>query len=161
MKAQVAIYDTHEKALNAIKVLNDHNFPMKHVSLLGKAEIVDDHIHVKSLEGVKAAPALLGVGAGTVIGLLSGIGAFAIPGFGFLYGAGALIGIIGGFDIGLITGGVISLLTHVGFQKDEVVKLEKHLKESKFLVVVKGSVEEVEKAREILDADGSHLEFIA
>lgn len=160
MKSQVAIYATHEQALNAIKVLNSHEFPMEHVALLGKAEVIDDHIHVNSLEGVKATPGVIGVGAGTIVGLLSGIGAFAIPGFGFLYGAGALIGIIGGFELGLVSGGILTLLARIGIRKDEVVKVEEHLKEGKFLVVVKGSEEEIEKAKQILHTEGTHLDYV-
>ena len=160
MKSQVAIYDTHEKALGAIQVLNNHHFPMNHVSLLGKAEVIDDHIHVKSLEGMKAAPGILGVGAGTVVGLLTGIGAFAIPGFGFLYGAGALIGVIGGFELGLVSGGILTLLARIGIQDDDVVKVEEHLNEGKFLVVVKGSEEEIEKAKQILHTEGTHFDYV-
>ena len=155
MKSEVAVFDSHEKALEAIKLLNDREFPMDKVSILGQAELMDDHIHVQSLDALKTAPGLLGVGAGTVLGLLTGIGAFAIPGFGFLYGAGALVGIIGGFDIGLVSGGLISLLVNVGVQEDEVVQVEQHLKEGKFLVIVNGSTEQIEKAKVILSESGS------
>ncbi|PZX94528.1 hypothetical protein DOS84_02940 [Flavobacterium aquariorum] len=161
MESQIAIYDTHEKAVNAIKVLNQENFPMDHVSLLGKAEIIEDHIHIKSLDTIKKTPALVGMGAGTLIGLLSGIGVFAIPGFGFLYGAGALIGIIAGLDLGLVTGSFISLLAFTGIKEEEVVKCEQHLKEGKFMVIVKGAKEEIEKAKHILHTEGNHLEFIS
>ena len=159
MKIQIAIYDTHEKAINAIKLLADHNFPMSHVSLLGKAEVIDENIHIQTLEPIKNAPVFLGVGAGAIIGLLSGIGVFAIPGFGFLYGAGALVGAIGGFDIGIITGGISTLLLTIGINKDDTVKYHEHLNQGKFLVFVNGPLEEVEKAKDILQADGTHLEI--
>ncbi len=160
MKANVAVYKTHDQAVEAIKKLNDKEFPMKHVSLLGKAELVDGHLHVKSLDKLKEAPALLGVGAGTLVGLLSGLGAFAIPGFGFIYGAGALVGALAGFDLGLITGGILSFLTNVGIQEDTIKKMEEHLKKGKFLVVVHGPAGEVDKAREILHTHGTHTDMI-
>lgn len=160
MKSRVAVYDTHEKAINAIKVLNDKHFPMEHISLIGKAEITDDHIHIKSLETVKNAPVLIGSGAGLIIGLLSGIGVFTVPGFGFLYGAGALIGAIGGFDLGLVTGGIGTLLATIGIKKDRVVKCHEHMNEGKFLVIVNGSEKEIEKAEHILHTEGSHLQFV-
>jgi hypothetical protein len=160
MESQIAIYDTHEKAVNAIKVLSQHEFPMDNVSLLGKAEVIEDHIHIKSLDTIKKAPALVGMGAGTLIGLLSGIGVFAIPGFGFLYGAGALVGIIAGLDLGLVAGGFISLLAFTGIKEEEVVKCEEHLKEGKFMVIVNGSGKEIERAKHILHTEGNHLEFI-
>lgn len=160
MKSKIAVYETHEEAIDAIKVLNDQDFPMSNVSLLGTAEIVEDHIHVRSTDTFKKAPAVIGMGAGTVIGLLSGIGVFTIPGFGFLYGAGALIGAIAGFDLGIVTGGLVSFLSLVGVKDDVVVKCEEHLKEGRFMVVVNGSIEEVEKAEHILHTEGTHLEFV-
>lgn len=160
MKSKIAIYETHEGALEAVKALNEEGFPMSNVSLIGTAEVVDDHIHVRSMDTVKNAPAVIGMGAGTVIGLLSGIGIFTIPGFGFLYGAGALIGAIAGFDLGIITGGVISFFTHLGIKEDSVVKCEEHLKEGRFMVVINGSIEDVERAEHILHAEGAHLEFV-
>ncbi|WP_281637833.1 hypothetical protein [Flavobacterium marginilacus] len=161
MKSQIAVYDTHDKAVSAIKRLSHENFSMDHVSLLGKAEVIEDHIQVKSLDTIKKTPAVIGMGAGTLLGLLSGVGVFAIPGFGFLYGAGALVGIIAGLDLGLIAGGTISLLSFTGLKEEEVVKCQEHLKEGKFMVIVKGAQEEIERAKHILHTDGDHLEMIA
>jgi uncharacterized membrane protein len=160
MESQIAIYDTHEKAVNAIKVLSEQGFPMDNVSLLGKAVIIEDHIHIKSLDTIKETPALVGMGAGTLIGLLSGIGVFTIPGFGFLYGAGALVGIIAGLDLGIVAGGFISLLTFIGIKEDKVVKCHEHLKEGKFIVIANGSNEEIQRAKHILHTEGNHLEFV-
>lgn len=160
MKSQIAIYDSHEKAVNAIKVLSEQGFPMDNVSLLGKAEVIEDHIHIQSLDTMKETPALVGMGAGTLIGLLSGIGVFTIPGFGFLYGAGALVGIIAGLDLGIVAGGFISLLTFIGIKEDKVVKCHEHLKEGKFIVIVNGSKEEIRYAKHILHTEGNHLEFV-
>lgn len=160
MESQIAIYETHDKAVEAIKLLSHNDFPMNIVSLIGKAEVIEDHIQIQSLDTIKKAPALIGMGAGTVLGLLSGIGVFAIPGFGFLYGAGALVGIIAGLDLGLIAGGFISLLNFTGIKEEEVVKCQEHLKEGKFMVIVKGDREDIDKAKHILHTDNSHLEMI-
>ena len=92
MKTKVAVYDSHEKAVSALKKLAESKFPMNKISLIGKSEVMDDHVHLKSLAPIKNTPAFVGIGAGALIGLLSGIGVFSIPGFGFLYRAGALIG---------------------------------------------------------------------
>lgn len=160
MDTQIAVFDTHEKALHAISVLNDYHFPMAHVTLLGKADVIDNHIHVRSLTPIKNAPALLGMGAGTLIGLLSGLGVFAIPGFGFIYGAGALIGAIAGFDIGIVGGGIVSLLAILGIRKDKQIICKEHLEEGKFMVIVHGTPEEVAKGENILHTHGTHLEFV-
>lgn len=160
MKSKIAIYNTHDEAVEAVKVLNDQDFPMNNVSLLGTAEVIEDHIHVRSMDTIKKAPAIIGMGAGTLIGLLSGIGIFTIPGFGFLYGAGALVGAIAGFDLGIVTGGFISFLSYIGIKEDSVVKCQEHLKEGKFMIVVTGSLDEIEEAEHILHTDGTHLEFV-
>lgn len=159
MKSKIAIYETHKEAVDAVKMLYDHGFPMKNVSLIGTAEIIDDHIHVRTSDVMQKTPAVIGMGAGTVVGLLSGIGVFAIPGFGFLYGAGALVGAIAGFDLGFVAGGIISILSFLGIKEDEVVKYEEHLKEGKFMVALNGSEEEIEKAEHILHTEGTHLEI--
>ncbi|MGQ7944438.1 hypothetical protein [Flavobacterium sp. WC2509] len=161
MKSQIAVYDTHDKAVNAIKRLSQEKFSMDHVSLLGKAEVVEDHIQIKSLDTIDKTPAIVGMGAGTLVGLLSGIGVFAIPGFGFLYGAGALIGIIAGLDLGLIAGSLVSLLSFTGLKEEEVVKCQEHVKEGRFIVIVKGTLDEIERAKHILHTEGNHLEFIS
>ncbi|REH00798.1 hypothetical protein [Flavobacterium aquicola] len=161
MKSQIAVYDTHDKAVNAIKRLSQENFSMNQVSLLGKAEVVEDHIEIKSLDTINKTPAIVGMSAGTLVGLLSGIGVFAIPGFGFLYGAGALVGIIAGLDIGLVAGGLVSLLSFTGLREEEVIKCQEHVKEGKFVVIVKGALDEIEKAKHILHTEGNHFEFIS
>lgn len=160
MEQQIAIYDSHEKAVNAVRKLSESGFQMKHVSLLGKADVIDDHVHVHSLENAKNAPVLIGVGAGALVGLLSGLGVFAIPGFGFLYGAGAVVGAFGGFDLGLVTGGIASLLATAGIKEDKVVRFHEHLADGKFAVVVNGSQDEVKQAENLLNADGSHSAMV-
>lgn len=157
MKSKVAIYESHEKTIDAIKVLNKEKFPMKQVSLIGSAEIIDDHLHVRSLDTVKNAPLLVGAGAGIITGLLSGLGVFSIPGFGFLYGAGAVVGAVAGFDFGLIAGGFVTVLAMLGIKKESVVRYKEHLKEGRFMVVVNGSLKEIEKAEHILHTEGTHL----
>jgi uncharacterized membrane protein len=160
MKSKIAVYDSREEAIKALELLNDQGFPMKKVSLLGKADVVDDHIHVKSIDKIKNAPVLLGVGAGTTLGLLAGLGAFTIPGFGFLYGAGAIIGALAGFDLGLVSGGLVTLLTELGIHKDHVVKVNEHLDSGRFVVIVQGSEEDVERAASILNKYNKHHELM-
>ncbi len=159
MKSKVAIYDTHEKALNAVRALDKSGFSLKQVSLIGKAVVVDGDLHIQSYDTVKNAPLLIGAGAGVVAGLLTGIGVFAIPGFGFLYGAGALIGAIAGFDIGLIGGGVTSILVRLGITKESVVKYEEKLNLGMFMVVVNGPLKDIKKAEKILHTEGTHLQL--
>ena len=150
MITKIASYGSHEKALDAIKDLKKAGFPLKQVSLIGEAQIVDDHMCVSSVEPIKNLPIAVGALAGIVTGLLTGIGIFGIPGFGFLYGAGAIVGAIGGLDLGIIGGGLVTILTHIGIKNDEVIKYEEHIREGKFLLVAKGTQQEIERAETIL-----------
>jgi uncharacterized membrane protein len=159
MKSQVAIYENHELAIKALERLKDADFPMEKTSLIGQAEIVDDHVHVKSLDDMRVKATGLGVVATSTLGLLTGLGIFAVPGLGFLYGAGALVGAIAGAEIGVVGSALFSILTTIGFHSDYIVKYEQHIKEGRFLVIVNGTLEEVERAENILHTEGTHLEL--
>jgi len=160
MKSKIAIYNSHEEAIKALKALKDAGFPMKRVSLLAKADMNDNHLEIESEEKMKNAPVLLGVGAGTTLGLLAGLGAFSIPGFGFLYGAGAIIGALGGFDLGLVSGGLISMLSELGFKKDHSEKVNEHLDAKRFALIVQGTDEEIAKAEAILKNYNKHHDML-
>ena len=159
MKATVGVYDSHEKAKQAIIELKKANFPVEKLSLIGQAEVIDDDIKVKSRESYSAMG--LGIGAilGPVLGILTGVGVFAIPGLGFLYGAGAIVGAIAGLDFGIIGGGIATVLTEVGIKDDYIVKYEEHLKEGNFIVLAQGSESDVDRAKEILHTTGQHMEL--
>lgn len=159
MNAKVAVYDSHDKAIEAVCELEAQGFPVKQVSIVGKAEIIDDHIHVKSLDMAKNAPVLVGTGAGVIVGILTGLGVFAIPGFGPLYGAGAVVGALAGLDFGLIGGGLVTLLATIGIKEESVVKYRQHMKEGKFIVVVQGTLDQINQAEQIIHSEGTHLEF--
>lgn len=159
MKSKVAVYETHDKALNAVKRLKDTNFPVKKVSIVGKALIIDDHMYLKSLDTLKTLPIALGTIAGIVIGILTGIGVFAIPGFGALYGAGAVVGAAGGLELGILGGGLATIFAHLGIKKNDVLKYEQHLHTGNFLVVVQGDLKEIEQAEHVLHTEGTHLEL--
>lgn len=159
MKSTVGVYDSHEAAFAAIKKLQASGFPVKKLSVIGQAEMVDDHLRVKSREPVTNLGVSVGAVAGPILGVLTGAGVFAIPGFGFLFGAGALIGALAGFDVGLVGGGIVTLLTTLFTNKEKVVKYEEHLKAGKFLVIAQGTEEEVEHANQVLHEHGGHIEL--
>ena len=152
MLAKIGVFDSHEQAIAAVECLKSENFPINHVSVIGRLEIIDNHISVKSLDSVKNAPIAIGAVAGVVTGILTGLGVFAIPGFGFLYGAGAIIGLLGGLDIGIIGGGLMTILTHLGIKDEDVIRYDQHIRDGRFLVVVQGKESEVERARKILSS---------
>ncbi len=158
MKASVAVYNSHDDAIHALTELKENGINMKNVSVVGQASIEDDHIKLRSNAPLIASPLLAGSVLGTTLGLLTGIGIFTIPGLGVIFGAGALIGTLGGFEVGAIAGGFASMLLALGIHNDYAVKYEEHIKNGKFLVILKGTEEEIEKASEILDHE--HAEYL-
>ncbi len=160
MKTLIAVYDTHEAALQALAMLKENDYPMKQVSLLGKAEVIDDHVHIHSYEKGKTAPVMLGTGGGAVVGMLTGLGVFAIPGFGFLYGAGAIVGTLAGLDLGLIAGGIASLLASIGIGEHHSKKVHEHLEKGKYTILVHGDAREIDRAEELLRNEGGYYEIV-
>jgi hypothetical protein len=158
MKTTVGIFNSHHEAVMALKMLESEGISLKKVSLMGKAEIVDDEVKIQHHDPLVKAPVGIGVATGLVLGLLTGIGVFAIPGLGFLYGAGAVVGALGGFDFGLITGGVVSVFATLGMKEEDAVMYHEHVKEGKFLLIVNGTEEEINTAKKILHPAETHIE---
>ncbi len=158
IEAKVGMYESHEEAMHALQILSEHKFPLQNVSIIAKAELIEDHMHVKSLKPLKNAPVAIGTIAGVITGILTGMGIFAIPGFGFLFGAGAIVGAIGGFNLGLVGGGILTLLADYGIKKDYLISYEKHIHEGRHLLIVKGSSDEIKKAEHLLHNNGMYLE---
>ena len=159
MKATIAVYNHHKDAVSAVQYLKEQGYSTKNLSILGKADKVQDEVilHNKNENNMmKIAGAEVGVGAalGTTLGVLTGVGLFAIPGLGFLFGAGALVGAIAGFDIGLIGGGVVSALTLGSLEGEDAKAYEKHLAEGKYLVIAQGNEDEVDRAKTMLEMHG-------
>lgn len=161
MNATIGIYDNHDLAVEAVKELKDGGFPVSQLSIMGlmETEVVDNQMHVMPKSSIKAAPLGVGTVLGTTVGILTGVGLFAIPGVGVLYGAGALIGAIAGFDLGLVGGGIASALASVGVKDENTKKYHDALAAGKFLVLVHGHEADVNKAKDILHAHGTHDEL--
>ena len=159
METTVGVYDSYEKAIKALEKIKAGGFPAKQISLVSKAEMKNNHMHVNSHEGLDIAELSIGLAVGPVLGILTGVGLFAIPGFGFLFGAGAIVGALAGFDIGLIGAGALSFLTFVGVELKHHKKYQDHLNAGNFLLIAHGSPAEVQIAHEILESHGNHIEL--
>jgi hypothetical protein len=87
-------------------------------------------------------------------GMLFGAAAFAIPGIGPVLVAGPLVAwIIGALEGAVVVGGVSAVgagLISIGIPKDSVLKYEVALKTDKYLLVVHGTAEAVDKAKNII-----------
>ncbi|MEZ5015032.1 MAG: hypothetical protein R2794_12140 [Chitinophagales bacterium] len=157
----IGVYTTHDKAVEAAKILKTHGFSDKQVSILWHKKEIDEEYHQqeKKITTTEAAEIGTTISIGGVLGVLTGIGVFAIPGLGFLYGAGALIGAVAGADFGIVAGGIIGALSISGVKRHHEEKYDADLRAGKYLVLVQGGKEEVQQAKSLLDAHGEHAGF--
>lgn len=153
MNTAIVVCDSHTDAIEAVNTLKDNGYPTKNLSIIGKADKAKDAVIMDDKKVMNVAGTEAGVGAvlGSALGILAGVGIFAIPGLGFLYGAGALVGGIAGFDFGLIGGGLVSALTVAGIKVNETQKFDDYIKEGKFLAIAQGSEDEIHKIEKLLE----------
>lgn len=158
MNATIGIYDTHDLAVQAVQELKQKGYHMAQLSIMGRAvtEVIDEDMHITEKSPLKVAGLGVGTVLGTTLGVLAGVGIFAVPGLGFLYGAGAVVGAIAGFDFGLIGGGIASALATVGVKDENLEKYHNALDAGKFIVIAHGSEEDVNKAKNMLHDHGTH-----
>lgn len=155
----VGVYPTHEKAIEAVEELKREGYPVEQVSLLGTAVIIDDLMHVKYYRRSKNIPAITGAILGPILGILTGVKLFIIPGLGFLFGIGALLGALAGFSLGIVAGGAITVLATLIIKRKNILKYHEHTEERGFQVIAHGNKEEVNKAKEILDGYKDKIEI--
>ncbi|MBS1782685.1 MAG: hypothetical protein JSS78_06445 [Bacteroidetes bacterium] len=156
-KTIIAVYENHDDAIKAVEELKSKGFGKRHISLVGKLDVDDDmdsHAMSKATKGVGATVIL-----GTTAGVLSGVGLIAIPGLGFLYGAGALVGAIAGFDFGAIAGGVVANLLLDGEKSIIADSYDEQLKAGNTLVVLKTTPEKAGAGMSALEAFGNYSDL--
>jgi len=151
----VAIYDTHERAERAIKELQEGGVDMKSLSIAGKDTHTDEHVVGYYNTGDRMKHwGKIGAFWGGSWGLLFGSGLFLIPGLGPILVAGPLVAwIIAGLEGAVVVGSVSALgagLVSIGIPKDSVLKYEVALKTDKYLLIVHGTEDEVDNAKNII-----------
>lgn len=151
----VAVYNSHTEAEQALQKLSDASFDVKKVSIIGK----DFHSEEKIVGYYTTGDRMKywgGLGAfwGGLWGLLLGAGFFLIPGVGPVLIAGPFVAIlIGALESAVLVGGISALvagLVSLGIPRDKALKYEAEIKADKYLLVVHGTPDEVERARAIL-----------
>jgi hypothetical protein len=156
INSTVGIYNSHKKAIAAVKKLQEDGFPMEKVSLMGSAKIENDDLKVIDNEVVFDTTTAVGSVFGTILGTLTGMSLIAVPGIGLLYAAGALVGAIGGFSLGSLGGGLAGALLTLGIGKEGILTYNQHLKAGRFLIIVHGTQGEVDEAHAILHQTEHH-----
>ena len=159
----VAIYDSHDTAESAVRVLPQAGIDMTRLSIVGKNFHSEEHA-----TGFYTAGDRMkfwgGRGAvwGGLWGMLFGGAFFFIPAIGPIIAMGPLVGFIAGALEGAVVGGAAGVfgaaLASAGIPEQSVIKYETELKAGKFMVLAFGTADVIEKARAVLGTTGaSHL----
>jgi hypothetical protein len=158
-KAVIGIIPTEGHAEALVADLQRAGFDPRDISVLypdrrGTRELA----HV---QGTKAPEgAVTGVGAGGALGgtlgLLIGVGFFAIPGLGPFIAAGPIVAMMAGAAAGAAFGGVAGALVGLGIPEIEAKVYEGHLRDGNILVAVHSERPEYrERAKQHFRAHGA------
>jgi hypothetical protein len=153
----VAVYNSHTDAEKAVAALSAASFDITKVSIVGKDYHTEENVVGYYTAGDRMK-SWGGMGAfwGGIWGLLFGAGFFLIPGIGPVLVAGPfLAALVGALESAAIVGGLSAVaagLVSLGIPKESAVKYEAEVKADKFVRVVHGTPEELERARAILAA---------
>jgi hypothetical protein len=155
-KAVAGVYNTHTEAEAAVRELQKAGFDMKKLSIVGKDYHTEEHVvgYYNTGDRMKAW-GKLGAFWGGLWGLLFGAAFFVVPGIGPIAVVGPLVGwIVSALEGAVMVGGLSAVgagLFSIGIPKDSVIKYESQIKSDKFILVCHGTIEEMEKARSILE----------
>ncbi len=156
----VAIFSDHTGAEHAVKELQEAGFDIKKLSLVGKDYHSDEHVVGYYNTGDRMRYwGKLGAFWGGLWGLLFGSALFFVPGIGPIVVGGPIVAwIVGALEGAAVVGGISAIgagLYSIGIPKDSVLRYETSLKANKFLLVVHGTADEVERAGSILQGTGA------
>ena len=151
----VGIFADHLDAERAVKELQLSGFDMQKLSVIGKDYHTEENVVGYYNMGDRAATwGKFGLFWGTIWGFVFGSAFFFVPGVGPIIVGGPLVSwMLGVLEMSVITGGLTAFggaLVSIGIPKDSVIQYETALKASKFMLIIHGTAQEVERARKIL-----------
>lgn len=156
----LCVFNTHGEAEEAVRLLSQGGFEMRKISIIGRDyHTEEDVIGFYSTGDRVKYWGKMGAFWGGLWGLLVGSAFLVIPGVGPLVIAGTFgATLIAALEGAVVVGGLSALggaLYSMGVPKNSVVQYETAIKAGKFLMVVRGTPEEAQKAREILKTTGA------
>ena len=167
----VAIFESHNQAEDAVRELQKSGFDMTKLSIVGKDYHTDEHIVGYYNTGERMMYwGKLGAFWGGLWGMLFGSAFFFVPGVGPLLVAGPLVTwIVGALEGAAVMSGFSALgaaLVSIGIPKNSVLQYEESVKAGKFLLILHGTPQEVERAKDRLDSTQAtettvHAELVA
>ena len=152
----VAVYPAHPAAEAAVKELQKSGYDMKKLSIVGRDYHTDEHVigYYNAGDRMKYW-GKMGAFWGGLWGMLFGSAFFLIPGIGPLIVAGPLVAwIVGALEGAVVVGGLSAVgagLYSLGIPKDSILRYERALKTDKFVLIAHGAVDEITRAKDILN----------
>lgn len=135
----VGTYDSDREAIAAIENLKHLGFSADDISIISKDRHETDHV-VEQTDTHAAEGAATGAATGGLIGgfggILTGIGALAIPGVGPIIAAGPIVAGITGAVAGAGAGGLAGALIGMGIPEEEANRYNEHFEHGKILVLI-------------------------
>lgn len=154
------IYGTRPDAEYAVDTLLAQGFRNEDISVLLQDNAgTKDFAHEKETKAPEGTTTgvVAGGAIGGTLGLLAGIGALAIPGFGPFIAAGPIMGALAGIGSGGVVGGVIGALVGMGIPEYEAKRYEGRIKEGGILLSVHcDNSEWVSRAKALLKDTGGN-----
>ncbi len=153
----VATFPDMEAARGAVDALTSAGIEAEDISLLGRAveearNDTDTRLRDMEATGEIAKRAGTGIAAGSTLGALAGVAAFAIPGVGPVIGGGILAAVVGGGIAGGSVGGMVGGVAGLSLEDDWDLTFQESIRAGRVLVAVHAAEkEDVEKAAKILD----------
>lgn len=157
----VAVFETHTKAEEAVKTLEQAGFDMKKLSIIGKGYHTDEKVigYFNTCDRMTYW-GTNGAFWGAMWAVLFGSAAFTVPGLGPMLVAGPMAAwIVSILEGAVIVGGISALgaaLASIGIPQNSVIQYEGSLKAGKFLMIVDGSPDEIARAEKLLGQTGAH-----
>ncbi|WP_081244016.1 general stress protein [Sporosarcina sp. P33] len=135
----VGTYDTDREAIAAIKDLKRQGFTADEISIISKnsdeAEYVVEQTDTHAADGAATGAAAGGL-LGGIGGVLTGLGALAIPGIGPVIAAGPIVAGITGAAAGAGAGGLAGALIGMGIPDEDAHHYHEHFEQGKILVLL-------------------------
>jgi hypothetical protein len=165
-----SIFKTHDDAEAAVRTLQRAGFELKQLSIVGRDYHTEEHVtgYYNAGDRIKYW-GKNGAFWGAIWGWFFGAAFFFVPGLGPLLMAGPFVSaFVGALEGAAFVGGLSALgaaLFSLGIPKDSVLAYETALKADNFLLLVHGSPQEVQRAKQILEtqtaASATDAHFVA
>jgi hypothetical protein len=144
----IGVYESLDDAQHAVERLLREGVRVEDVSIVANLENETTiHGFVSPGEAAKEG-AGRGAAVGGLFGLLAGTAFFFVPGVGPLVVLGPLASALIGAGEGALAGGIFGAILGKIMEKQHIPRYEQHVKNGKYLVVVRSDPETLERIRE-------------